>query len=81
MSDSMSFLGDVKQQSELVKQFGSAAKFKKALVNGRVTLPDGSEWNLIPNSPSNKLLWAGLRKSTVLFECVEVKEESCNDCI
>jgi hypothetical protein len=70
----MFFRGAVKQQSELQKEIGSAAKFKKALINGLVVLPDGSKWRQIPNSPSNKLLWDGLRKNVVLFECVELKE-------
>lgn len=75
MSEAMSFIGDVKQQSELTKQFSSPSAFKKACVGGAVTLPDGSEWRKIPNTPANKLLWMQRRKSTVLFECVEVKEE------
>lgn len=70
----MFFKGDVKVKSELVKKFPSTAAFNKACIGGCVSLPDGSQWNLIPNTSANKLLWMQKRKSTVLFECVEVND-------
>lgn len=68
----MSFLGDVKKQSELQRKFASLNLFRRAVVNRDVTLPDGSKWRQILKSAANKYLWQGERSSTVLFECIEV---------
>lgn len=68
----MSFLGDVKKQSELQQNFASLSLFRKAIVNRDVTLPDGSKWRQILKSAANKHLWQGERSNTALFECIEV---------
>lgn len=73
MSVMLSYVGSIKKQSELQRCFEKPGQFKKVCVNGDVRLPDKSLWRKIPYTPNNKLLWVGMPKTTVLFECIEVE--------